>query len=146
MSKCVRNTKMSKAIIYDTDKQEYVTAVNRRLVSGTIDYLTSENEEDAQVVDSDELNLRNIEKAISLKRGTLVFKDVPKNTVRANKRRKAINSILNEIESYSNRFERQDEANELLTAMLSKLEWIYGFDTDDWQNDLEEMLNDAYDY
>ena len=137
---------MSKAIISDTDKQEYVTAVNRRLVSGTIDYLTSENEEDAQVVDSDELNLRNIEKAISLKRGTLVFKDVPKNTVRANKRRKAINSILNEIESYSNRFERQDEANELLTAMLSKLEWIYGFDTDDWQNDLEEMLNDAYDY
>ena len=137
---------MTKAIIYDTDKQEYVTAVNRRLVSGTIDYLTSENEEDAQVVDSDELNLRNIEKAIVLKRGTLVFQDVPKNTVRANKRRKAIDSILNEIESYSNKFERQDEANELLTAMLNKLEWIYGFDTDDWQNDLEEMLNDAYDY
>lgn len=137
---------MTEAIIYDTDKQEYVTAVNRRLVSGMIDYLTSENEEYAQVVDSDELNLRNIEKAIGLKRGTLVFQDVPKNTVRANKRRKAIDSILNEIESYSNKFERQDEANELLTAMLNKLQWIYGFDIDDWQNDLEEMLNDAYDY
>ena len=69
-----------------------------------------------------------------------------KNTVRANKRRKAIDSILNEIESYSNKFERQDEANELLTAMLNKLQWIYGLDTDDWQNDLKEMLNDAYDY
>lgn len=137
---------MTKAIIYDTDKQKYVTAVNRRLVSGMIDYLTSENEEYAQVVDSDELNLRNIEKAIGLKHGTLVFQDVPKNTVRANKRRKAIDLILNEIESYSNKFERQDEANELLTAMLNKLQWIYGFDTDDWQNDLEEMLNDAYDY
>ena len=137
---------MSKAIIYDTDKQEYVTAVNRRLVSGTINYLTSENEEDAQVVDSDELNLRDIEKAVGLNRGTLVFQDVPRNKTRANERRKAIDSILNEIESYSDKFERQDEANELLTAMLNKLEWIYGFDTDDWQNDLEEMLNDAYDY
>lgn len=137
---------MTKTIIYDTDKQEYVTAVNRRLVSGTIDYLTSENEEDAQVVDSNELNLRNIEKAIGLKRGTLVFQDAHKNTMRANKRRKAIDSILNEIESYSNKFGRQDEANELLTAMLNKLQWIYGLDTDDWQNDLEEMLNDAYDY
>ena len=137
---------MTKAIIYDTDKQEYVTAVNRRLVSGTIEYLTSENEEDAQVVDSDELNLRDIEKAVGLDRGTLVFQDVPRNKTRANERRKAIDSILNEIESYSNKFERQDEANELLTAMLNKLEWIYGFDTDDWQNDLEEMLNDAYDY
>ena len=137
---------MTKAIIYDTDKQEYVTAVNRRLVSGTIEYLTSENEEDAQVVDSDELNLRDIEKAVGLDRGTLVFQDVPRNKTRANERRKAIDSILNEIESYSDKFERQDEANELLTAMLNKLEWIYGFDTDDWQNDLEEMLNDAYDY
>lgn len=81
---------MTKAIIYDTDKQEYVTAVNRRLVSGDIDYLTSKDVEEAQVVDSDELNLRNIEKAIGLKHGTLVFQDVPKNTVRANKRRKAI--------------------------------------------------------
>lgn len=44
---------MSKAIIYDTDKQEYVTAVNRRLVSGDIDYLTSKDVEEAQVVDSD---------------------------------------------------------------------------------------------
>ena len=137
---------MTKAIIYDTDKQEYVTAVNRRLVSGTIEYLTSENEEDAQVVDSDELNLRDIEKAVGLDRGTLVFQDVPRNKTRANERRKAIDSILNEIESYSDKFERQDEANELLTAMLNKLEQIYGFDTDDWQNDLKGMLDDAFDY
>ena len=137
---------MSKAIIYDTDKQEYVTAVNRRLVSGDIDYLTSKDVEEAQVVDADDLNLRDIEHMVGLKRGILVFRDVSGDTLRANKRRKAIDSILNEIESYSNKFERQDEANELLTAMLNKLEWIYGFDTDDWQNDLEEMLNDAYDY
>lgn len=137
---------MTKAIIYDTDKQEYVTAVNRRLVSGTIEYLTSENEEDAQVVDSDELNLRDIEKAVGLDRGTLVFQDVPRNKTRANERRKAIDSILNEIESYSDKFERQDEANELLTAMLNKLERIYGFDTDDWQNDLKGMLDDTFDY
>lgn len=137
---------MTKAIIYDTDKQEYVTAVNRRLVSGTIEYLTSENEEDAQVVDSDELNLRDIEKAVGLDRGTLVFQDVPGNKTRANERRKAIDSILNEIESYSDKFKRQDEANQLLNAMLNKLEWVYGFDTYDWQNDLKGMLDDAFDY
>lgn len=137
---------MTKAIIYDTDKQEYITAVNRRLVSGDIDYLTSKDVEEAQVVDADDLNLRDIEHMVGLKRGILVFRDVPEDTLRANKRRKAIDSILNEIESYSNKFERQDEANELLTAMLNKLQWIYGLDTDDWQNDLEEMLNDAYDY
>lgn len=137
---------MTKAIIYDTDKQEYVTAVNRRLVSGTIEYLTSENEEDAQVVDSDELNLRDIEKAVGLDRGTLVFQDVPGNKTRANERRKAIDTILNEIESYSDKFKRQDEANQLLNAMLNKLEWVYGFDTYDWQNDLKGMLDDAFDY
>ena len=137
---------MTKAIIYDTDKQEYVTAVNRRLVSGTIEYLTSENEEDAQVVDSDELNLRDIEKAVGLDRGTLVFQDVPRNKTRANERRKAIDSILNEIESYSDKFKRQDEANKLLNAMLNKLEWVYGFGTYDWQNDLKGMLDDTFDY
>lgn len=90
--------------------------------------------------------MRDIEKAVGLDRGTLVFQDVPRNKTRANERRKAIDSILNEIESYSDKFERQDEANELLTAMLNKLEWIYGFDTDDWQNDLKGMLDDTFDY
>ncbi len=72
---------MTKALIYDTDKQEYVTAVNRRLVSGDIDYLTSKDVEEAQVVDADDLNLRDIEHMVGLKRGILVFRDVPEDTL-----------------------------------------------------------------
>lgn len=85
---------MTKAIIYDTDKQEYVTAVNRRLVSGNIDYLTSKDVKDAQIVDADNLNLRDIENIVGLKRDTLTFQDVSEATLRAIERRKAINEIL----------------------------------------------------
>ena len=81
---------MTKAIIYDTEKQEYVTAVNRRLVSGNIDYLTSKDVKDAQIVDADNLNLRDIENIVGLKRDTLTFQDVSEATLRANERRKAI--------------------------------------------------------
>ena len=76
-----RGINMTKALIYDTDKQEYVTAVNRRLVSGDIDYLTSKDVEEAQVVDADDLNLRDIEHMVGLKRGILVFRDVPEDTL-----------------------------------------------------------------
>ena len=137
---------MTKAIIYDTDKQEYVTAVNRRLVSGTIEYLTSENEEDAQVVDADNLNLREIENIAGLKRDTLTFQDVSEATLRANERRKAINEILEKIESYSTRFNSRDDAQELNEQLLHHLQNIYGLDTDYWQDDLKGMLDDAFDY
>ena len=137
---------MTKAIIYDTDKQEYVTAVNRRLVSGTIEYLTSENEEDAQVVDTDNLNLREIENIAGLKRDTLTFQDVSEATLRANERRKAINEILEKIESYSTRFNSRDDAQELTEQLLHHLQNIYGLDTDYWQDDLKGMLDDEFDY
>lgn len=137
---------MTKTIIYDTDKQEYVTAVNRRLVSGTIEYLTSENEEDAQVVDTDNLNLREIENIAGLKRDTLTFQDVSEATLRANERRKAINEILEKIESYSTRFNSRDDAQELTEQLLHHLQNIYGLDTDYWQDDLKGMFDDAFDY
>ena len=137
---------MTKAIIYDTDKQEYVTAVNRRLVSGTIEYLTSENEEDAQAVDADNLNLREIENIAGLKRDTLTFQDVSEATLRANERRKAINEILEKIESYSTRFNSRDDAQELTEQLLHHLQNIYSLDTDYWQDDLKGMFDDAFDY
>lgn len=137
---------MTKTIIYDTDKQEYVTAVNRRLVSGTTEYLTSENEEDAQVVDADNLNLREIENIAGLKRDTLTFQDVSEATLRANERRKAINEILEKIESYSTRFNSRDDAQELTEQLLHHLQNIYGLDTDYWQDDLKGMFDDAFDY
>lgn len=137
---------MTKAIIYDTDKQEYVTAVNRRLVSGNIDYLTSKDVKDAQIVDADNLNLRDIENIVGLKRDTLTFQDVSEATLRANKRRKAINEILEKIESYSTRFDSRDDAQELTEQLLYHLQNIYGLDTDYWQDDLEGMLDDVFDY
>lgn len=137
---------MTKAIIYDTDKQEYVTAVNRRLVSGNIDYLTSKDVKDAQIIDADNLNLRDIENIVGLKRDTLTFQDVSEATLRANKRRKAINEILEKIESYSIRFNSRDDAQELTEQLLYHLQNIYGLDTDYWQDDLEGMLDDAFDY
>lgn len=137
---------MTKAIIYDTDKQEYVTAVNRRLVSGNIDYLTSKDVKEAQIVDADNLNLRDIENIVGLKRDTLTFQDVSEATLRANERRKAINEILEKIESYSIRFNSRDDAQELTKQLLYHLQNIYGLDTDYWQDDLEGMLDDAFDY
>lgn len=137
---------MTKAIIYDTDKQEYVTAVNRRLVSGNIDYLTSKDVKDAQIIDADNLNLRDIENIVGLKRDTLTFQDVSEATLRANKRRKAINEILEKIESYSTRFDSRDDAQELTEQLLYHLQNIYGLDTDYWQDDLKGMLDDAFDY
>ena len=137
---------MTKAIIYDTDKQEYVTAVNRRLVSGNIDYLTSKDVKDAQIIDADNLNLRDIENIVGLKRDTLTFQDVSEATLRANKRRKAINEILEKIESYAIRFNSRDDAQELTEQLLYHLQNIYGLDTDYWQDDLEGMLDDAFDY
>ena len=137
---------MTKAIIYDTDKQEYVTAVNRRLVSGNIDYLTSKDVKDAQIIDADNLNLRDIENIVGLKRDTLTFQDVSEATLRANERRKAINEILEKIESYAIRFNSRDDAQELTEQLLYHLQNIYGLDTDYWQDDLEGMLDDAFDY
>lgn len=101
---------------------------------------------DAQIIDADNLNLRDIENIVGLKRDTLTFQDVSEATLRANKRRKAINEILEKIESYSIRFNSRDDAQELTEQLLYHLQNIYGLDTDYWQDDLEGMLDDAFDY
>ena len=90
--------------------------------------------------------MREIENIAGLKRDTLTFQDVSEATLRANERRKAINEILEKIESYSTRFNSRDDAQELTEQLLHHLQNIYGLDTDYWQDDLKGMFDDAFDY
>lgn len=53
---------------------------------------------------------------------------------------------VEKIESYSIRFNSRDDAQELTEQLLYHLQNIYGLDTDYWQDDLESMLDDAFDY
>lgn len=123
-------------VLFDKEREEYVSSADRRLVSNTIEYKTSKNMTDAIVFGNVTDNpTATTEENIGLAKGTLEYQPATTAAIQAAKQRSAIREFKKAAELCAN---NDNEDHDMLKQMwkeFTKLVWEW------YEVDLEVNIN-----
>jgi|SRR5699024_610864 len=139
-----------KAIIRDLKNKEYVLSVSKEVMTGEINYETTDDFECAALVDTETTDLRKIEKLCNLKQGRLEFDTDLVKYYQIKTQDEFLQKVRDVIDTYVSKLENYDDKEaimKLIETIMDEIEKDYEVDlsADEIEKIVEQNLNDQID-
>lgn len=109
---------MSKAIIRGLEKEEYVQSISKEIMTGGIDYETTDDFEYAELVNTETTDLRKIETLLNFKPGRLEFDTDLVKFYQLKTQDAFLQKARDIVDSYASKLENYDD-NEAIVELIA---------------------------
>lgn len=139
---------MTKFVVFDNQKQEYLKVEGRRMGSTDLLYETSPKAEKALIFEK-KYSLDRLEEALDYTPGTLEFREAPQEAIQAFEHRELLKTINGAVGKYAITLgdeKKSDAAEGIIRQMVYSLSFYFDIDLDEFvdMNELYDEIKEHY--